>query len=293
MIAAERRNRIKEKLLHERSVRVSDLVKDFDVSEETVRRDLAVLEQEGFVHKNYGGAILVEELQEMSLGILNVQQRQLQHIDEKDAIGRAAAALVTPNQVVILDAGSTTWCTARHLRGTESLIVVTNGINVAEECSHNPDMELFVLGGKLLPKSMSLVGPQALIELHKYNADFAFIGTTGISAPKGFTSLDIYEAEIKRAMVAASHTVVVLADHSKFEKQSLISFASLEDVDIVITSTLTDPNAVREIESYGVKVMTCEVDSSGAGASRSVPRRGGFLSPAGGRVDVHVEKDGQ
>jgi len=259
MIVAQRRNKIKEMLLLEKSVKVADLVREFDVSEETIRRDLNQLEREGLIQKNYGGAILIEELQMPSAAIPPVQQRKFEHHTEKDAIGRRAAELVGGGQIIIVDSGSTTWCVARHLKHREGLTVVTNGINIAEEFVENDDSHVFLLGGKVVKKSMSLVGPVAEAELQKYNADFVFMGTSGISLRKGFTSSDIYEAEIKRAMVAAGQKVVVVADHSKFMRQALISYSTFQDIDILITSSLADPAILTEISRLGVQVVVCEL----------------------------------
>lgn len=265
MIVAQRRNKIKEKLFQQRSVKVSDLVKEFNVSEETIRRDLNQLEKEGLVQKNYGGAILVEDIE--AVAVPPVQQRKFQYFEEKNAIGKQAAELVAGQQIVILDSGSTTWCMARHLKQTSGLTVVTNGINIAEECSLNEDASIFLLGGKLIKQSMSVVGPQAEMELRKYNAHFVFLGTSGISPRKGFTSSDIYEAEIKRAMIAAGQRIVILADHSKFQRQALVSFGTLQDVDMVITSDLADRSAIREMEELGVQVIVCPIKEELRGES--------------------------
>ncbi|SFI76088.1 transcriptional regulator, DeoR family [Paenibacillus sp. UNC496MF] len=259
MIAVQRRNKIKEMLLQEHSVKVADLVKEFRVSEETIRRDLQQLEKEGMVQKNYGGAILTDDYQQSLASVLPVQQRKFQYYEEKEAIGKLAASLVGEGQIVVLDSGSTTWCMARHLKEIPNLVLVTNGMNVAEECSQNEAASIFVLGGKLVTKSMSLVGPQAVGELNTYSAHSTFLGTSGIALGKGFTSSDLYEAEVKRAMIKAGSRIVILADHSKFERQALVSFAGFQDVDALITSDLTDPGLLREIEAFGVQVMVCPV----------------------------------
>jgi len=263
MIVVQRRHKIKEKLFQQRSVKVSELVKEFNVSEETIRRDLNQLEREGLIQKNYGGAILIEDIE--SVAIPPVQQRKTQAFEEKDAIGRRAAELLKGGEIVILDAGSTTWCMARHLKSTPGLTVVTNGINVAEECSHNEEASIFLLGGKLIKKSMSVVGPQAEAELRKYNAHYVFLGTSGVSLRKGFTSSDIYEAEMKRAMIGAGQKAVILADHTKFQRQALISFSGFRDVDIVITSDLVDPAILEELEGQGVEVVVCPMKSGTGG----------------------------
>jgi DeoR family transcriptional regulator of aga operon/DeoR family myo-inositol catabolism operon transcriptional repressor len=257
MILIQRRKAIKDILLRERTVKVSDLARKFDVSEETIRRDLTQLEDEGLVERNYGGAILVEELQAGMWAIPPVNQRKLHLFEEKDAIGKKAAELVEAGQIVIFDAGSTTWCIARYLQHLQDLTVVTNSLDVAESMGQHEGTSVFVLGGKLMRKSMSLVGPQAEVELRKYNADIAFMGTSGISLTKGFTSSDIYEAEIKRAMVSAAKKIVVVADHSKFSRQGLVSFATFDEVDALVTSEITDGAIRQEIQRLGVEVCTC------------------------------------
>ncbi|MBO7744426.1 DeoR/GlpR transcriptional regulator [Paenibacillus sp. MWE-103] len=259
MFVAQRRNKIKEQLLQEKSVKVAELVKTFNVSEETIRRDLNQLEREGLIQKSYGGAVLVDDIQQISVSIPPVQQRKFEHFEEKNVIGRRAAELVGENQIVIIDSGSTTWCVASHLKSREGLVAVTNGINIAEELMENEATHIFLLGGKMIKKSMSLVGPVAEAELQHYNADYVFMGTTGISLRIGFTSSDIYEAGIKRAMVAAGQKVVVVADHTKFQAQALIAYSAFKDVDILITSSLADPIILAEVRKLGVQVIVCDV----------------------------------
>lgn len=243
-------------------VKVADLVREFDVSEETIRRDLNELERDGIAQKNYGGAVLTEDFIASMTSITPVDERRTQMGEEKDAIGRMAAKLVKEDQVVIVDAGSTTWSVAKHLGELNRLTVITNGINVAQELSHNQNFSVFVIGGKLNTHLMSLVSPQPEIEMQKYTADYVFLGTSGISMKKGFTSADIYEAEVKRAMVGVGEKVVILADHTKLEKQGLISFSSFDDVDILITSSLANEEMLREIEKHGVEVLVCELQKT-------------------------------
>ncbi|QHT61123.1 DeoR/GlpR transcriptional regulator [Paenibacillus lycopersici] len=259
MLAPHRRNIIKEMLMEERSVRVSDLAKHFNVSEETIRRDLVQLEQEGIVEKNYGGAVLAEDLQQAMANVPPVHQRKFQYYEEKDAIAKAAAALVKDHSNLILDSGSTTWCVARHLKQVSDLTVITNGINIAEECSANEERNIFLIGGKLIRKSMCLVGPQAEDELRKYDANYAILGTSGISLRKGFTSSDLYEAQVKRAMITAAQKVIVVADHSKFIKNAFVSFAAFQEVDVLITSELADTAVLHEIEQHGVQIIRCAI----------------------------------
>lgn len=262
MIVVHRRNKIKERLFEEKSVKVADLVNEFQVSEETIRRDLNELAKEGLVEKNYGGAILTEELQRMASAIPPIQQRQFQFYDEKNLIGKRAAGLVKDEQIVVLDAGSTTWFVAKYLDQLKDLTVISNGINIIEECSKNESSSIYMLGGQLKRNSMSMYGPQAQLELQKYNADIVFLGTSGVSMRHGFTSADLYEAEVKKMMVSAGQKKVVLADHSKLKKPGLISFCPFEEVDVLITSEMADETVLKEIEQYGIEIIICSAESA-------------------------------
>ncbi|HET7658391.1 MAG TPA: DeoR/GlpR family DNA-binding transcription regulator [Bacillales bacterium] len=260
MIVVHRRNKIKEMLYEMKSVKVADLVNEFQVSEETIRRDLNELAKEGLVEKNYGGAILTEELQRMQRTIPPVQQRQFQYYDEKSLIGQRAAELVQDEQIVILDAGSTTWFVAKYLRDLQDLTVVSNGINIIEECSKNESSSIYMIGGQLKRNSMSLYGPHTQQELQRYNADIVFLGTSGVSLRHGFMSADSYEAEVKKMMGSAGQKIVVLADHSKLLKPGLISFCPFHKVDVLVTSDLANQEILDEIERYGVEIIKCSTE---------------------------------
>jgi len=259
MFAEERRHRIKEILLREGSVRVADLIVVFNVSDETIRRDLDQLADEGIVQRSHGGAVLADNVRTAIAAIPPVQQRTLELSAEKDSIGRAAAALVEDGQMVIIDAGSTTWNVARHLRTCRDVTVITNSLVVAQECAKNPNLSIHMTGGRLIPRSMCLVGPQAETELRRYHAHISILGATGISLDKGFACTDIFEAETKRAMAESAARVVVVADHSKLQKRGLVSFASLDDVDLLITSALAEPATVAEFKARGVAVAACPI----------------------------------
>lgn len=272
MFAEERRHRIKEMLLKDGRVRVIDLVGAFGVSDETIRRDLDQLAEEGIIQRSHGGAVLADHVRSAIAAIPSVHQRTLQFSTEKDTIGRAAAGLVKDGQMVIIDAGSTTWNVARHLSNCREVTVVTNSLAVAQECAKNSNLTIHMTGGRLIPRSMCVVGPQAEAELRRYHAHLAILGATGISPDKGFACTDIFEAETKRAMVGSAERVVVVADHSKLLKRGLVSFALLEDVDMLITSTLADRAILSEIEARGVKVLACPVGEPCSEESAAVPR---------------------
>lgn len=257
MMVVERRRVIKDLLMKNKSVKVAELVEMLQVSEETIRRDLNFLESEGIAEKNYGGAILAEDIHHLTR-ILPVNERKAQFADEKQAIGEAAAKLISDGQIIILDAGSTTWNIAKHI-SNKGLTIISNAMNIVEECSLDETASIYLLGGKLRRNSMSFVGPQAEVELRNYHADFVFLGTSGISIRHGFTSSDLYEAEIKRAMVSAGKKIVVVAAHNKLEKAGLTSFCSFEQTDILITTDRADKEILKEIEKKGVDIIVAPV----------------------------------
>jgi DeoR/GlpR family transcriptional regulator of sugar metabolism len=162
MIVSQRRKLIKELLIKNKSVKVSDLVDLLHVSEETIRRDLNQLEKEGVAEKNYGGAVLIEEAENFL--IPPVDKRKFQYSLEKELIGKAAAQLIKEGQTIIFDAGSTTWYVGKNLPDKSNLTIITNAMNVAEECSKDETASIYLLGGKLRKNSMSLVGPQVETE---------------------------------------------------------------------------------------------------------------------------------
>jgi DeoR/GlpR family transcriptional regulator of sugar metabolism len=179
-------------------------------------------------------------------------------LEEKDAIGAAAARLVEPGQVVILDAGTTTLAVARSLAGVRDLTVVTNSLPVAQVCAENPTASTYVIGGKLVPGSLGTVGPQAERDLAGISADWAFLGAAAIEIGGGFTSADPYEAQVKRAMIGAARRTVVVADSTKFGTRRFAAFARAEDISHLVT-TADCPPAVRPwLEDAGAALVLCE-----------------------------------
>lgn len=251
----ERQNKIKAMLQRDHTVRVNRLAEELNVSVETIRRDLAQFEKEGLIKKYYGGAMLLESMDASEDKIIPVSQRESSFFEEKIAIGKKAMELIQEDQVVLLDAGTTTWCVAKHFNTMANITVITNGLNIAEVLGQYEAVSLYLVGGSLQRRTMSFVSPRPEIELKQFNADLAFIGTTGISINKCFTSHDMYEAEMKKAMIDSAKTTVIVADHSKFEQPGLISFCEFQDIDILITSDLTNQDTLNEIEKLGVEVL--------------------------------------
>ncbi len=263
MFPEERKNRIKQMVLENRSVTVSSLVKIFNVSEETIRRDLKRLQEENIIKKTYGVATLSNEL--ANINVPTIRIRKFKEQREKKAIAEEAIKLLHNYKYILLDAGSTTECIAKELKKinyTENISILTNGINVAEECSKISYANVYLLGGELQKRTLSIVGSQVVREIKSYNIDIAVMGVTGISNG-GFYSSDINEIEVKETMVSVAKKVVVVADHTKFGKRGLKPFCSFENVDYLVTSDLLDNSTLKNIKAnYKTKIIIAQMASN-------------------------------
>jgi len=263
MFPEERKNRIKQMVLENRSLTVSSLVKIFNVSKETIRRDLKRLQEENIIKKTYGVATLSDELN--NIDVPTIQKRKFKEYREKKAIAEEAIKLLHNNRYILLDAGSTTECIAKELKKinyTENISILTNGINVAEECSKISYANVYLLGGELQKRTLSIVGPQVIREIKSYNVDVVIIGVTGISNCS-FYSSDINEIEVKKAMVSVARKVVVVADHTKFGKYGFKPFCDFENVDYLITSDLLDNSTLKRIkDNYKLKIIIAQMASN-------------------------------
>ncbi|MFN8644310.1 MAG: dihydroxyacetone kinase subunit DhaK [Candidatus Binatia bacterium] len=192
------------------SLRVGDLVEAFEVSDETIRRDLAVLEEQGFLTRTHGGAIAEGVHRETTF-----QRRAREFVTEKDAIARAAAELVEDGSTIILDSGTTMRHFAKHLRHKRDLVVITNGINNTNELLANPSLTLVVTGGVVRRATEGATGELAVATLKSLRADHTFIATQGFSAKGGMTYPSFEEVAVKRALIESGAQVTLLADGSE------------------------------------------------------------------------------
>ncbi len=254
MYAEERQHAIAELVMQQGRASVTELAATYDVTTETVRRDLAVLHKAGLVRRVHGGAVPARALH---LVEQDVDEREVTRAAHKDAIAAAATDVFPAGGAsVLLDAGTTTSRVAALLPTDRDLVVVTNSVPIAARLSAVPSITLQLLGGRVRGLTQAAVGEQAAEALGRLRVDIAFIGTNGITARHGLSTPDGEEAAIKRAMVQCANYVVVVADSSKIGREDLHSFAPISSVDALITDTeITDP-ARDELIALGVEV-TC------------------------------------
>ena len=257
MLAAERNRELRRRILERGSIRVSEEAKHFGVSDETIRRDIKLLAANGVVDPVFGGAVAKATSEKVGPVLPPVGERHRVEERAKAAIGKAAAQLVGSGQTIIIDAGTTTLAFARRLRKHHALTIITNSIPVAQLCAESADSVTYVIGGKLVPSSLSMIGPQAERDLAQMGADWAFLGVAAIDIESGFTSADPYEAQVKRAMIRAARQTVILADHTKFGARRFASFARAEDIDRVITTNSCPARFPPWLEAADVTVTLC------------------------------------
>ncbi|MBM7566096.1 DeoR/GlpR family DNA-binding transcription regulator [Paenibacillus sacheonensis] len=228
-------------------VKVAGLKETFGVTEMTIRRDLEKLELAGYVKRTFGGAILASK--DIAIG-----DRTGVMAEEKQAIGKAAAALVRENDAIFIDGGTTTLQVARHLKADMNITVVTNALNIAMELLEKR-ITTVVTGGMALEATSTLVGPGTLETIGKMAFDRIFLGATGLTAKHGFCNSNMYEAEIKRMAIAQASEVNIVADHTKYGAKELFSFAGITDVRRVISSRLPDEKLMQACKESGLELL--------------------------------------
>ena len=231
MLTEERFAKIVKIVNQEGTVTVLELAQAIGISESTIRRDLNQLDKLGRIRKVHGGAtaaVLMSDGHER-----NMQEKYSRNIEEKRAIAAYAATLVHPNDFVFLDAGSTTEQMAEYLEENTALYV-TNGITLAQKLAAR-GFKTMLLAGRVKASTDAVIGMEAVSSLARYHFTRGFFGTNGITVVEGFTTPDLEEAANKRAAMEHCRQCYVLADNSKFDTLSNVSFGELSKAKIITT----------------------------------------------------------
>jgi DeoR family fructose operon transcriptional repressor len=229
----ERRKRlILEQLEKEGSVLIPEIAARCQVSEITARRDLAELEKSGLLIRSYGGATMSRGVENM----FSFDRKAMQNKEKKIQICRKAATLISDNDIIYIDCGTTVYHLTQFLKNFNSLRVITNSLPVVSDLQCHPHIKVYLIGGELDCKRKALYGPLSELGLEKYRAHKAFIGASGITIDRGISSNDEKEAQITLKMAGTASEVYLLCDSSKFEEDSFFKYADLS----LVTSIITD-----------------------------------------------------
>jgi DeoR family galactitol utilization operon repressor len=240
----EREQRIVELLADTNGMPVARMSEILAVSKVTVRNDLRALEQKGYILRLRGGAAPAFHP--------TILSRQRKMAEEKARIARAAAAMVSDGDTIMIEAGTTTALIARYLLGRRDVRIVTTSTLVLPYARTNSGLHLTVVGGEFRPLAESLVGPAALAQLETFHVRLAFVGTDGFSLEHGLTTDMVEGAEVVKKMAVQAETTVLTADSSKWGKKGFVTVLPLSSVHMVIVDQGLDQAAADMVLSAGV-----------------------------------------
>lgn len=243
-----RRDQIVRIVSHRKQVSVGELTERLGVSEVTIRKDLARLQDEGLLLRTHGGAVAAEDRERNR----NLSLRRREAVEAKRAIARRARELVREGDTLFIDSGTTCNLLAEELVGMD-LSVVTNSLEVLLTLQDSDGINLICVGGSLRRAARSFIGPSALETLRQYRVDTCFLGTTGFSSDCVFSSQNVIESQVKRQALSVAQRKVVLADRSKWGTQAFSVFATADEIDLVVTDG--DDEIVRRAGELGIEVL--------------------------------------
>lgn len=231
MLPIERKNEILAKLVSDGKVVVSELALEYQVTEETIRRDLDKLEREGLAKKTYGGAVKNENINVE----LPYTVRKQTNVEGKKYIAERIATLINDGDYILLDSSTTALFTVKSIAHLHNITLITNSIEVLLDMPQNNDWRVICTGGEFIQGGLSFAGRQVETIIDEYNVDLAVISCKGLDMQKGVTDTRDYNAQIKKSFMKSAKKVLLAVDNTKFDKTSFVRFADISDVDIVVT----------------------------------------------------------
>lgn len=254
MLNAGRRRGIVEYVERSGGATVGTLAETFAVSPATIRRDLALLDRRGLIERAHGGAAPRTRGRMPGVPEPPVLSRSTVQVDEKRAIGKAAARHVGDGDVLYISGGTTTAEMIPYIAGRRGLTVVTSALNIASLLAVHPEMTVIVVGGTLRHSEMSMLGAIAEDALRELRVDKLFMGSPAVHYEHGFSADDMTEVQSDRNIMAIANEITVLADRTKFGRISTMRQAPITGVHRIVTDSGTPSSAVEAIRERGVEV---------------------------------------
>lgn len=251
MFALERRKRILELLNQNGSVLVNDLSRDLEVTVETIRRDLEKLENEGYVIKSYGGAVLNENANlDLPFNI-----RKNKNVIGKQKIADIISQIIHDGDYIFLDASSTAVAIAKTIKNKKGLTIITNSLEIAIELLDMPDCKVISTGGEIVSTAFGLVGHVTDKTIRSYYVDKAIISSKGFDLEKGFTDSDERHANNKKSMLESARVKILAIDSSKFDRVSFAKIGDLRDVTTIVTDAKPEDKWLKKFKEYNVECI--------------------------------------
>ncbi|MCK5155378.1 MAG: DeoR/GlpR transcriptional regulator [Spirochaetales bacterium] len=246
-----RKKHILEEIERNGRVSLQELVKRFQLSEMTVRRDLTELERQGFLIRKYGGAVKTEAVDTL----FSFNRRVERNSDQKEAVCRTASQFIYDGDIIFIDCGTTLFRLARFIKN-KRIRVITNSLPVVSELLNDPQIRLSFVGGDIDSDRQASYGRIAEKIISEFKADKAFIGMDGVSLSNGLSSFDEKEGMITKTMAEHAGKVYLLCDSSKIEKDSYFRFAPISLIDILITDSEMNSQLVGLYKEKGVEIIS-------------------------------------
>lgn len=249
MLPILRRSKIKEIITEHKSVTVAKLAHEFEVTEETIRRDLQALEKEGVLKRIYGGAY-IDDVQDD----VDVSLRERIMVKEKESIAKDCAQFINPGDSIFLDASTTSLYIALAIKDLR-LTVITNSLKIANFLADAPDIHLLLIGGIYNKRSMSMLGKNAEESLKQYFVDKAFVSCRSAHQNTGITDSNEQQAEIRKIAINHANESYLVVDHTKFNKTAFAFISDFDAIDTLVTDKKVDDEWQAYLESKDVTII--------------------------------------
>lgn len=257
--AQGRRSAILQQVRRDSSVNVSELSKQFGVSEVTIRKDLRILKGRKLLVRVHGGAIVNTRATTDESEEHHINFKLLVNAREKEAIGRAAAAHIKDGDTILLDSGTTTLQIAKNLDRFHDLTIITNSVNAMLEALKYKRFKVILLGGTMRESSNSTVGPLAESNLKLFYCDKLFLGVDSFSVEAGLSTPSVEEASTNQVMISRAREVIAVFDSSKINRRAFAFIASADKINTVITDSHLPASVRSQLKSLKVNVETVTV----------------------------------
>eukprot|EP01037_Dinobryon_pediforme_P031050 gene31050-35371_t len=244
-------------------VTVEDLSARFNVTPQTIRKDLNELCELHVLKRTHGGAIISTSVENAPY-----EARRFFSVDEKRAIGRAAAEQIPNGSSLFINIGTTTECVASALTGHEQLLVITNNLNVAMMLSKHPSIDVIVVGGSVRRVDGAVVGASAVEMIGQFKVDYAVIGASALDDDGALLDFDAQEVQASRAIIANSRKVMLVCDHTKLERSAPVRIGHLSEIDMFVTDWIPSEALRTVCAAHRVEVIETSVIDRRGGPSR-------------------------
>lgn len=251
MLAIERKQQILSKLAINGKVIVSELAKDFGVTEETIRRDLEKLDRDGLASKTHGGAVSKQS----SALDLPYNVRESVNVEQKLRIAKKCAELISDGERIMVDSSSTALYVIKQLKDRRDLTIITNSVKILLELQDKPDWTVLSTGGSLKKGALALYGSSAEKMINSYHVDTAICSCKGMDLSLGIMDSNENDSLIKRAMLSSAERRIIATDSEKFDKKSFVKVCDVKEADVIVTDTQPSEKWVSALDDNGIELV--------------------------------------